>query len=185
MNIPNLLNKILIIFILVFTPYLVNYVSSVKKEDYLVFLNIGQGDSTLVCDHLSNCGLIDTGKQNNVIKEIRMYTNKPLEFILLTHPDLDHTAKAIEILDQIGSKQVFLANTKKARELIEKITSLGIPVYELRSNNDFDFGKYKFDIIWPQSNTDLETIESNETSTTIHLSNQSKTFFWQEIWVIN
>lgn len=178
MNILSLLNKTLTLFLLLFTPFLINLVANIKDDDFLVFIDVGQGDATLICTKNSNCGLIDTGKQSNIINSIREFTYNPLEFLIITHPDSDHTLKTLDIAREIGINKVFISKSHKAQNLIDELINMNIPIYELRSNNDFSFGEYNFDVLWPEINLDTNSVDSNETSTSILLSNKSNSFYF-------
>lgn len=177
MNILNLLNKALILFILIFTPYLVNHIASIKHNDFLVFIDVGQGDSTLACTKYSQCGLIDTGKQTNVVDSIKAYTTSKLEFLILTHPDADHISKTLDIVKKIGIKSVLITRSLKSEELIADLTSLDVPIFEIRDKNDFKFGEFYFDVLWPDDSLDVNSTVSNETSTTILINNRGHDFY--------
>lgn len=177
MNLISLINKILLAIFLVAMPIIINRIYLESKDDYIVFLNIGQGDSTLVCNKYNDCGLIDTGKQASVVDRIKNYTNKPLEFLLLTHPDADHISQTKNVIEQIGVKKVFFGNTTKGQELIQQILNKSVRIFELREDNDFYFGQYKFDVLWPSRNIDLNLIESNDSSTTLVVSNNNLNLF--------
>lgn len=171
MSILNLLNKALILFLLIFTPYLTNHITGIRLNDFVVFIDVGQGDSTLVCTRLSQCGLIDTGKQGDIADSIKYYTTNQLEFLILTHPDTDHISRTLDIVKKIGVKKVFITRSLKANDLIADLSVVGVPTFELRDKNDFKFGEFYFDVLWPDDYLDANSTDSNETSTTILVSN--------------
>lgn len=164
MDIKIIINNLLILLCLLFLPLNISNFINITPNSFLVFLNIGQGDSTLICTAQKKCGLIDTGKQSEVIDKIRKYTNYPLEFLILTHSDLDHIDESILILKEIGSKRVFFNYTNKSESKIKEILSILDEVYLLNDLNDFRFHDYVFDVIWPHQLTNLNLYPSNETS---------------------
>lgn len=176
MNIRNSINYILFGIIISIAPFLINRVL-LSTDNQIIFLNIGQGDASLICSSHSNCGLIDTGKSGKIIEEIRKYTYKPLSFILITHPDKDHNGELYNIVKNIGTEKIFLAQTEKARELLNTLKSTQVEIFELRENNDFLFGDFLFDILWPSLEIDLNTIASNDTSTAVLVKNKNTTLF--------
>lgn len=177
MDIRILLNNVVIILLIALLPLAIDKVVLLFNSDQITFLNIGQGDSILICNQFKKCGLIDTGKQNSVINKIKKYTSPPLEFLILTHPDLDHTGKTLEIIKEIGVKRIFVNESSKAREIIKSIQQVQVRAFELKSHNDFIFGNYKFDIFWPLPDTELDSLDSNETSISIVLHNQNHRFY--------
>lgn len=176
MNIRNSINYVLFGLIIGIAPFLINRVL-LKTENQIIFLNIGQGDASLICSSNSNCGLIDTGKSSKVIEEIRKYTYKPLSFILITHPDKDHSGELYNIVKNIGTEKIFLAQTEKASELLSTLKSAQVEIFELRENNDFVFGDFLFDVLWPSLEINLNTIDSNDTSTALLITNKNTKFF--------
>ncbi len=166
MKYRNLINNLLLAAILILSPFVFNRINT-KNENLLTFLDIGQGDATLICTENNSCGLIDTGKKEIIVDKIRKHTNKELAFILITHADTDHYGQTQKILENIGTNTLFIGNTLKAENIIEFAQTSNTPTYELREDNDFTFGDFNLDILWPDSNIDLNSIESNDSSTSI------------------
>lgn len=177
MSTRNLIKSTLAILLIILAPLNISKLSFLFNNDQVIFLNIGQGDSTLICNKFRKCGLIDTGKQNAVINKIKIYSSAPLEFLILTHPDLDHVGKTTDIIKNIGVKRIFVNQSSKAQEIINSILKLGVSAFELKSENDFIFDKYTFSIFWPLPDTALNQLDSNDGSISIILSNNSNTFY--------
>lgn len=177
MNPKVIINNLLILLSLLFLPLNISNLTKVSPYSFVVFVNIGQGDATLICTEQRKCGLIDTGKQTDIIDKIRRYTNYPLEFLILTHSDLDHIDESILILKEIGSKRVFFNYTNKSESKIKEILSITNEVYLLDDLNDFRFNDYVFDVIWPNKLTNLNLYASNETSISILIKFKSYKIF--------
>jgi competence protein ComEC len=173
----NLNNKLLLFIFTLLCIFNLNLITSYSNKDFIVFIDVGQGDATLICTINNGCGLIDTGKSLVILDKIKNYTNKPLKFLLLTHADFDHTGRALDILKMIGFEKVFITKSDKSKAIIDGISGFKVPVFELRSKNDFYFGDYFFDIIWPKEDLNPNILPSNEISTSILISNQGKTLF--------
>ena len=170
-----LLNKILIAVALVLTPFVINRIN-INGIDKIIFINVGQGDATIVCTSYKICGLIDTGKRASIIDQIKKYTPYPLAFILITHPDADHFAQTIPITQVIGTNRLFIGNTSKALDTLKAAQENGIAVYDIRDNNDFKIGNFFFDVIWPEAGSRINTLDSNDSSISIVLTSHNKKF---------
>jgi beta-lactamase superfamily II metal-dependent hydrolase len=92
--------KLLIIIFIIFIPafILVNNNGSIRgvsDENLIVyFLDIGQGDATLIRTPNGNDILIDGGPNNTLIQKLGRYLpfyDRTIETIILTHPDSDQT----------------------------------------------------------------------------------------------
>ena len=58
-----------------------------------VFLNIGQGDSTLIFLENGAKILIDCGPDRTILRKLNehlRFFDRQIEYLLVTHPDLDH-----------------------------------------------------------------------------------------------
>ena len=78
-----------------------------KADTTVEFIDVGQGDSTLVCSDGSYM-LIDTGDRdsdNTVINHLENEGVEELEYFVITHMDADHMGEAAEIVDtfEIGT----------------------------------------------------------------------------------
>ena len=121
--------KVMLIFILIIFSLSFTYVLSnldKQKQLEIVFLDIGQGDSALIKLPSGQKGLIDTGA--NYISSQKVENNLPyfsqdLDFILLTHPDLDHVGGTQDILDNFRTKKLIISteNTYEAYDNINKV----------------------------------------------------------------
>jgi competence protein ComEC len=136
----------------------------------MIFLNVGQGDSILIKTSNNKFGLIDAGPNKNVLYQIEEFLPifvKDIEFVVLTHPDKDHIEGIIYILDRYNIKKVFINKFMDKTDLFKyfknKLSQRNIDTYYLTTNNDFRFGEFYFDVLWPQNyfNPNLSTNNSS------------------------
>lgn len=71
------------------------------------FIDVGQGDSIFINFGDGKCMLIDTGYTDknvcsNIINVIKAYSVENIDYLVLTHPDLDHVGNSIEIIDNFS-----------------------------------------------------------------------------------
>ncbi len=143
--------KVIIIFILIIFSLSFAYVLSnldKQKELEIVFLDIGQGDSALIKFPSGQKGLIDTGA--NYISSQKVENNLPyfsqdLDFILLTHPDLDHVGGTQDIINNFKTKKLIIS-TENTYEAYDNTNKVGenknvIQVYKINNLNKIILGK--------------------------------------------
>ena len=115
------------------------------SHDYVEFINVGQGDSTLI--NISNKNyLIDTGGNRN--REVYYYNLKPLlkkngvrkiNYLILTHGDFDHMGEAINLINNIKIEKVIFNCGKYnylEKELIKVLDKKNIKYYSCISKLD-------------------------------------------------
>lgn len=146
--------------------------NSLEEVASITFLNVGQGDSILFKTKKGDIGLIDTGKNIDILNRIISETrgnNNSLKFMILTHPDLDHIGIADEIVKNTRVEYLFLNLYKeKYNELLSKIPEK-TKTYSLFDENDFNFDEFFFNILWPSKNNNLNALDSNDTSISIKI----------------
>jgi competence protein ComEC len=76
------------------------------------FLDVGQGDSALIRYPTGEYLLIDTGKDSKVFRELDKvlpWYDKTIDYVLLTHGDLDHVGAMLDVLDRYKVEKVFVS----------------------------------------------------------------------------
>ncbi len=69
----------------------------------VAFLDVGQGDATFIQAENGNQILIDAGPNRSVLRELSKvmpFYDRSIDALILTHPDSDHIAGAVEILEK-------------------------------------------------------------------------------------
>lgn len=85
---------------------------AVNADTTVEFIDVGQGDSTLVCSD-GEYMLIDTGDRdsgNTVINYLKDSGVERLEYLILTHPHADHIGEAAEIAEEFEIGKVIAPN---------------------------------------------------------------------------
>lgn len=140
-------------------------------------MDIGQGDAILVCTLTNDCGLIDTGKSQIVVEKIKQYTKKSLNFLAITHKDLDHSGQLTNIYKDIGFKQLLIScPTINLSIDIKNALDMNTPIYEIDNTSEFWFGGFKFKALWPQQNcSDIKN--TNDSSIAFLIENKDMELF--------
>ena len=122
------------------------------KNIYIYFLDVGQGDSTLILTKNKKSIVIDTGGKINFEKEkwairnnnfslcedvlISFYKSIGIEkinYLILTHGDADHMGESICLVNNFDVEKVILNNGEYNNlelELINVLNEKGIPYYQ-------------------------------------------------------
>jgi len=166
---------ILLIFLLIFTIYIWFFIyKSNSNNDYLkvVFLDVGQGDSIYIEAPNGKQMLIDGGPDAKLLSslaEVMPFTDRSIDMIIATHPDMDHIGgfpllidnyKITSIIENetVVSSQVLSSLEEKiSKKKINKIIALrGMHIIIDEKKNIY------LDILFPDR--DVSNFESNDAS---------------------
>ena len=141
--------KIIIVFI--FIVFIINNNTIVNNEVH--FLDVGQGDSTLIRIKNKNI-LIDTGgninfniSKNVLIPYFRSSGVKKIDYLILTHGDYDHMGEAINLVENFKVEKVFFncgPYNDLENELIEVLDKKKIKYYSYIKELNVDNNKLHF-----------------------------------------
>lgn len=77
----------------------------ITDEDYIKFIDVGQGDSILISSNGYNC-MIDFGNQSDFSSELlynlKRYGVKELDCMVITHYDSDHAGGAAKVVEAMN-----------------------------------------------------------------------------------
>lgn len=94
---------------------------------HVYFLNVGQGDATLIRTPSGKNILIDGGPQKNILSEIRNalpYLKSKIDIVILTHADRDHIEGLISILERYKVEKVYSTGLYKSDYFSNKFLKL-------------------------------------------------------------
>ncbi len=131
------------------------YESASQGEIYVHFLDVGQGDCTLLRTQ-DTAILVDTGDSESA-KTVISYLDKleieTLDCVILTHPHDDHIGGAAAIFSRFIVKACLLPNavadTVTFRGLLDVLVGRGVEISEGCCNDLFRYGDISIDILWP------------------------------------
>lgn len=148
------------LLILSFFQFLTLSPSDSKLRVY--FLDVGQGDSALIRYPTGEHLLIDTGKDSKVFRSLDKslpWYNKTIDYVLLTHGDLDHVGAMMDVLDRYKVKKVFVSEffgkIEVEQEILERLKKENAIVEVLKQGDVLTFGtqiQNSLKIIHPDSN---------------------------------
>lgn len=146
--------------------------STDKLEVY--FLDVGQGDSALIKYPTGEHLLIDTGKDSKVFRSLDSvlpWYDKTIDYVLLTHGDLDHVGAMLDVIDRYQVKKVFVSEffgeIEVEQQILISLKAEGATVDVLDKGDLLTFGtevQNSFEILHPDSNCFVQHQNENDCS---------------------
>lgn len=135
------------------------------------FLDIGQGDATLIQVPPSDTRpagtaiLIDGGPGSQVVDRLRECGVTRLDAVFLTHPHADHVAGLADVLDQLPVAAVFdsaaPSSSQVYLEFLKLVEKQGIPYDITRKGRVIDFGDLRLDVLSPGDDLKPDDLNSD------------------------
>jgi competence protein ComEC len=174
-------NIILVVFLVLvgFDLFLWSQILFFKNEPKVYFLDVGQGDSSLV--YLDNIlFLVDAGPDKKVLQSLSRVFPKKVNYIdlaFISHPQLDHFGGFLDLLNKYDFG-AFIINGREAddktreiyNKLISKLEERKIPVITLSANDKIKYKNNLIEIISPDKNW-IQSAELNDTSLVFRAKN--------------
>ena len=147
-------------FILLILTFFANYIGILNIDDKLVFIDVGQGDSTLLTVN-DTINLIDTGGivmtndskgasnivKNKTVPYLKSFGIRKIDNLILTHGDYDHMGEALYFVNNFKVGKVIFNNgeyNKLELELIKILDKKKIPFYKNMKVLDLNGDKLYF-----------------------------------------
>lgn len=165
------INKFIVcIFLIIFI------INIFPKNLKIHFIDVGQGDSTLITTPKNKTILIDGGGsasssdfdvgKNTLIPYIldRGYTK--IDVVIISHFDNDHVGGILTLLEEIKVEKVYISKqiekSSNYNKFLKIITSKNIKVYEVVAGNRINIEKnLYFDILWPTNQAITTNVLNN------------------------
>lgn len=127
----------------------------VDQRDYILMIDVGQGDSILMHSNNKNI-LVDTGGVMNYYGKERKYNItkkttlpllkregiKKLDYLILTHGDYDHIGEAIYLIKKIKIDNIYI-NEGNINTLEKELVDNFLNVKILKQNEYMEIGDFK------------------------------------------
>lgn len=144
-----------------------------KKSDGLLrvsFLDVGQGDATLIESPTGTQVLIDGGKSSAVLRELEStmgFFDRTIDMVVATHPDMDHIGGLIDVLERYDVDTILMtentSDTLAFEAFVARVRAEGAHIIYARRGQIFDIGNgaqgsTTLSILFPDHDpTDLES----------------------------
>ena len=123
---------------------------------YAQFIDVGQGDSTLLTSPSGKYVLIDTGPgsgEDELLEYLDSTGVQTIEYLILTHPHEDHIGGTPAVLERYEVKNVIMpdatAETSIFRKTLEAIESEGCETILAEPGNTYEFDSCKIELLGP------------------------------------
>lgn len=127
------------------------------------FLNVGQGDATLISLPNNNQVLIDTGKKGTLLNALasRMPAfDRKIEAVYLTHPDSDHIGSFEELSKSYKIDKIYYSwsssDSENAKKVDEIVKAQGISKLTAFQGDNYYLNNLELDVLWPKENLNLK-----------------------------
>lgn len=128
------------------------YLLSVKPSDTVVFLNIGQGDATLIQKGDIQL-LVDGGNGKEILYELPKYMpfyDRHIEYLLLTHPHDDHLVGLLHVLESYDIGEILYYPVCYQNNNYETLLSNPTKKRGVIAGNTISLDTLEIDIVWPR-----------------------------------
>ena len=169
---------------------LILVVNLIPKNLKIHFIDVGQGDSTLIVTPQNKTILIDGGGsssefdvgKNTLVPYILDRGFTQIDIIIISHFDQDHVGGIMTVLQELKVKKVYISKQVEKSENYEKfldiVSNKKIKVYDVVSGNKIHIEKNLYiDILWPTNNQITTNILNNNAIVcNLHYKNFSMLF---------
>lgn len=140
-----------------------------NSDDYVKFIDVGQGDATLICSN-GYSAIIDTGISDSASDICAVLDNcgvDTLDVMVLTHLDDDHIGGAKKVIEIYSPKNLILPEISvesdglaTAHLVVGKVTDYGGNIYTATAGMNFEIGDFKATVLAHFSEQDKENNRS-------------------------
>lgn len=150
------------------------------KDNLIVhYIDVGQGDSTLVMFPNNEVALIDAGTRagrEDLVKYLKQFNIKKIDYLIGTHPHEDHIGGLPEVIRNFEIGKVYLPNktnnTQIFEELLNEIKNKDLKISQGKTGvKIIDSGDLQFYMIGPSK--EYQNINNNSIVTNIIYKNFS------------
>ncbi|WP_125555383.1 helix-hairpin-helix domain-containing protein [Salibacterium salarium] len=172
--------RFFIIFLIYFSVFaFINEAEALPSYDQVksldvYFFDVGHGDSTLlVSDDKKTAMLIDGGRPDKgevIVKTLKQAGIEKLEWVVATHPDLDHIGGLIDVLDELEVENVLDSGrthtTNTYKEYIKTIKEQNINFFVAEEGENLQTSLADVKILNGYSDSKVQ----NESSIVLHVT---------------
>ncbi len=154
------------------------------------FIDVGQGDSTLIITPLHHTILIDGGGskdydvgKNTLIPYLLDRGITKLDYIMLSHADFDHMGGIINVIEKLQVKNIIVSKQPEKsdnfQELIKIVNRKNVNIIAVKKGDKINIEKnLYFKILWPDSNNFISENALNNNSIVCKLCYKSFSFLF-------
>lgn len=168
-NLKNIIKILNIIFIIIIVFNMFCYLYKLIPKDLRIyFIDVGQGDSTLIITPTNKTILIDGGEENsNILLDYLLNRKiKTIDYMLISHFDSDHCNGLIKIIENLNTKNIIISKQAYFSEeyinIAKIINNKKINVIKVKQGDNFKLDKnIKIKILYPCNELQYEDLNNN------------------------
>jgi competence protein ComEC len=166
---------LLIIILFIIFDFRKNNANSLETEEYIkiTFLDVGQGDASFIELPDKTQILVDCGKDAEVLEKlgkVMKYYDKEIDYLFVTHPDLDHYGGCIDVLKRFTVKNIVYTGLQKEDKTWQYFWELvafeDAEYFEINSSISWDIASTTIDFLYH----DIEGSDDNNSSLVFKMS---------------
>lgn len=127
------------------------YLITVKYEDKVVFLDVGQGDATLIQNDKLQI-LIDGGPDSSILYQLPKYVpiyDRKIEYVVLTHPHNDHLVGLLSVLERYDVGEILYYPVCYENDNYELLLQRYPNAKEIGGGDTISLGDLSIKVVWP------------------------------------
>lgn len=167
--------------ILIFNLCVTEYSKSLK-ELKIYFIDVGQGDSTLIVTPNLKTILIDGGEEKNILVNYLLDRRiKTIDYIIISHFDSDHCNGLIEVIEKLKVRNILISEQAYYSEdytnIAKIINQQKINTVFVKQGDSLKIDKdVKIKILYPSKNLEYEDLNNNSIVAKVEYYNFSMLF---------
>ena len=130
----------------------VMYLITVKYDDMVVFLDVGQGDAILIQNDNVQL-LVDGGPDSKILYQLPKYIpiyDREIEYVVLTHPHDDHLVGLLSVLERYTVGEILYYPVCYENDNYKYILQTYENVREVGAGETIRVGDIDINILWPK-----------------------------------
>lgn len=143
-------------------------------EPKVHFLNVGQGDATLIEITPDTQLLIDGGPDKSLLNDLGKlmpFDDRRIEYIILSHAHADHFMGLVYLLDRYEIGQIYLTDYGNSSQdflyFLEKVAEKDITTTQIGRGDIFNLDILEVYTVWPPKNESIKDL--NDASLVFYL----------------
>ncbi len=156
------------IVLLIFDIFLWFVILTENNKLEMDFLNVGQGDATLLKFPFSGKILIDSGDGQHIksaLSGVENYFERGADVWILSHANLDHYGGFLKLVE-MNPPQVFIysgfdSTGSTFLSLKKALLERNIPIIKLAAGDKIKIGEAYFVVLWPPQNKEIKDLNDS------------------------
>lgn len=179
---------IAVLLVLIGGLFLYTKLNNSQKHFQVTFFDIGQGDAALIKFADGEKMLVDCGPDRKILAKLGRalpFYDRTIDYVLATHPDLDHYGGCVDVLKNYKVKEVIINGHKKEndpywRAWDQAIKDEGSIVKVMTNPEEWQIASSTLQFFSPDSALPLEVApaDSNNYSIVFKLKNDRTSFLF-------